>query len=252
MTILVCYMRNFAEFSGKLTTEENFLFINSFLRTFGPVIREYGGFTSRYLGPGMLAMFPNDAGSALQAAMKLRVALEAYNAGRARSGYEPVEIGIAVHTGDVMLGIIGEEQRMEGSVVSPHVDLALDMERLSAKLGVSILITEATLQSAKTVPVHYRRLGAIQLDGDQPPVELVDVFEHDPPHIRNLKRATKAQFEAAVEAFRQGRFYDAREGFVDVVKRNRYDLAAKLYFFASDRYYQEGAPQSWSHALRIS
>ncbi|MCR8643264.1 hypothetical protein NV379_11385 [Paenibacillus sp. N1-5-1-14] len=55
-----------------------------------------------------------------------------------------------------------------------------------------------------------------------------------------------------MEAFRNGRFYDAREGFVAVLKKNRYDLAAKLYFFESDRYYQQGAIAERNHALRIS
>ena len=252
MTVLVCYMRNFPEFSAKLTTEENFRFINSFLKTFGPVIREFGGFTSRYLGPGMLSMFPNHPVSALKAAGKLRAVLEEYNGRRAQSGYEPVEIGIAIHTGDVMLGIIGEEQRLEGSVVSHHVQMTLDLERISAKLGVFVLITEDMLRESGAIEGHCRRLGLFKIDEDQPPVELYDWFEGDPAHIRKLKSETKSQFEAAVEAFQQGRFYEAREGFVAVVKKNRYDLAAKMYFFECDKYYQTGISEEWNYALRIS
>jgi len=252
MTILVCNMRRFHEFSMKLTTEENFRFINSFLETFGPVIREYGGFIVRYLGPGMLTMFPNDTASAVKAALKLRETLAEYNERRARSGYEPIEIGIAIHTGDVMLGIIGEEQRMEGSVVSQHVQLTQDLEKLSGKLGVSILLTSDAVQSMKGIPGQHRRLGAFQMDEDLPPIELFDLYEADPNQPRRLKQETKAQFEAAADAFRQGRFYDAREGFVAVVKKNPYDLAAKLYFFESDRYFQEGATAGWNNALRVS
>jgi class 3 adenylate cyclase/HAMP domain-containing protein len=252
MTILVCNMRRFHEFSMKLTTEENFRFINSFLKTFGPVIREFGGFISRYLGPGMLTMFPNDTASAVRAALKLRATLNGYNDNRANSGYEPIEIGVAIHTGDVMLGIIGEEQRMEGSVVSQHVQLTQDLEKLSGKLGVSILLTADALQSLRQHPGQYRKLGAFQIDEDQPPIELFDLFEADPVHLRRLKQETKAQFEAAVEAFRQGRFYDAREGFVAVVKKNQYDLAARMYFFESDRYFQQGASADWNNALRVS
>lgn len=253
MTVLVCQMRNFAAFSAGLTTEENFRFINSFLKTFGPVIREFGGFTSRYLGPGMLALFPNDAASALKAAIKLRTTLEQYNEQRRQREYEPVEIGIAIHTGDVMLGIIGEEQRMEGSVVSHHVDLTLDLEWLSARLGAFVLLTGDTMRSFRPQVIgQFRRLGVIQIDDEHPPQELFDCYEGDPEPIRRLKHETKAQFEAAVAAFEQGRFYDAREGFVAIVKRNRYDLAAKLYFYESDRLCQEGADEAWNSALRIS
>ncbi|GEM_PF-364690 len=253
MTIMVCQMRRFDEFSGKLTTEENFKFINSFLKVFGPIIRKFGGFTSRYLGPGMLTMFPNDSGAAMKAAIAMRSQLETYNAGRAKAKFKPIDLGIAVHSGDVMIGIIGEEQRMEGSVVSNHVQLTHELEKASGKLGVAILLTDNTIRTAKKgVPGQYRKLGAIQLDEEQRALELYDLYEADPPHVRKLKHETRQRFEEAVELFREGRFHDARERFVDVVKKNRHDLAAKLYFFACDRYYREGVADDWNHALRLS
>jgi adenylate cyclase len=253
MTIMVCNMRDFSQFSASLSTEENFRFINSFLNVFGPIIRECGGFTSRYLGAGMLAMFPNGSEAALKAAVSMRSRLEAYNNRRQIALYEPIDIGIAVHSGDVMIGIIGEEQRMEGSVVSNHVQLAMELERLSAKLGVHILLTEESMNAVKKVlPGMHRKLGSFQLGDERQTIELYDLYEGDPEHIRKLKLETQAQFEQAIELFQNGRFYDAREGFVAVVKKNRYDLAAKLYFFACDRYFQEGIPTQWNHALRIS
>jgi len=253
MTILVCHMRQFNDMSSKLSTSENFIFINSFLKQFGPIIREHGGFISRYLGPGMLTMFPNNTNHSLMAAYHIRRALEEYNEQRTALGLPFIDIGVAIHAGDVMLGIIGEEQRLEGSVVSNHVQLALDLERLSEKLGVSVLLTaEARQQLELARTMHCRSLGWIQLDSDQAPIQLYDWFEGDQVHIRQLKAETKKQFEAAIEAYRNGRFYDAREGFVQVVKRNRYDLIAKLYFFESDRYYQEGAQLNWNAALKIS
>ncbi|TBL80787.1 adenylate/guanylate cyclase domain-containing protein [Paenibacillus thalictri] len=253
MTILVCNMRQFPEFSGTLTTEENFRFINSFLKKFGPVIREYNGFTSRYLGPGMLTMFPNGSNYAIKAAVKMRATLQDYNDERSRAGYEPIDIGISIHSGDVMIGIIGEEQRMEGSVVSGEVQIALDLEKVSAKLGVTVLLTEETVRECGgRLPGNYRKLGGLQIDNEHKTIELYDLYEADPEHIRKLKHETKQQFETAVELYRNGRFYDAREQFVAVVKKNRYDLTAKLYFFACDEYFQQGVTTGWSSALKIS
>ncbi|MGI2296669.1 HAMP domain-containing protein [Paenibacillus sp. GXUN7292] len=252
MTIMVCNMRGFNEASAQMSTKQNFQFINSFLKYFGPTIREHGGFTSRYLGPGMLTMFPNGASAAIDAASKLRSKLQQYNM-ELRAHEEPIDIGIAVHTGDVMLGIIGEEQRMEGSVVSNHVQLSLDLEKVSAKLGVSVLLTESTMQELKAEEAQQvRRLGRLIVDADQEAIELYDWYAGDSELIRKLKHETKQQFEQAVDNFRTGRFYDAREGFVAVVKKNRYDLAAKLYFFECDRFVQGGEAADRHIALRIS
>ncbi|WP_309120053.1 HAMP domain-containing protein [Paenibacillus sp.] len=252
MTVLVCNMRDFSEFSSTLTPEDNFRFINSFLKVFGPVVRQHGGFTSRYLGPGMLALFPNDPGDALKAAVKMRETLATYNGFRDNSGYRAIEIGISIHIGDVMIGIIGEEQRMEGSVVSDQVRLAGELEKASGKLGAPILLTEEALAACKrTVRLEYRKLGAVQLYGEARTIELYDVYEGDPEPVRKLKRETQRQFEDAVMLYQGGRFYDAREAFVGVVKKNRDDLAAKLYFFACDHYYQHGVTQDWNGALKI-
>lgn len=253
MTILVCNMRRFHELSATMSTKDNFTFINSLLKQLGPVIREHGGFISRYLGPGMLTMFPNHTNHAMRAAFHLRLSLNRYNEQRKQRGLTPIELGIAIHAGDVMLGIIGEEQRLEGSVISNHVQLTLDLERLSEQLGVAVLLTASARDSLEPARAEYcRHLGLVQLPTNQEPIQLYDWYEADEPHIRQLKVETKKVFENAIEDFRSGRFKDAREGFVHVVKRNRYDLAAKLYFFACDQYYQDGVQENWNASLRIS
>jgi TolA-binding protein len=183
----------------------------------------------------------------------MRETLTTYNQFRGNSGYREIELGISIHIGDVMIGIIGEEQRMEGSVVSDQVRLATELEKASEKLGASILLTEEALNACKkTVRLDYRKLGPVQLYGEQRTIELYDVYDGDPEPIRKLKRETQRQFEEAVLLYQSGRFYDAREAFVAVVKKNRDDLAAKLYFFACDHYYQQGVTQDWNGALRIT
>ncbi len=253
MAILVCQMRKFHELSNQMSSQETFEFINLFLKFFGPVIRENGGFTSRYLGAGMLTMFPNDPASAVRAAAMLRKRLLLFNEQLAAAGLPQADIGIAIHTGDVMLGIIGEEQRMEGSAVSKHVQLTLDLERLSEKLGSAVLLTKQAAEAAGLIHSEYMRtLGLIRLGDEQEAIELLDWYGEDMEHIRKLKHETKSHFEQAVEDFKGGRFHDAREGFVYAVKKNRYDLAAKLYFFECDKRTQTGSQPEQNIALKIS
>ena len=85
----------------------------------------------------------------------------------------------------------------EGSVISNEVQTALDLQKLSAKLGANILLTEDTLHAVKAMPGKYRRLGTVQLADDQPVIELYDLYEADPQPIRDLKHETQKQFEEA-------------------------------------------------------
>jgi hypothetical protein len=217
------------------------------------MIRSHGGFTSRYLGPGMLALFANDATDAIKAALTMRANLLQYNEHRNSEGYRAIDFGISIHIGDVMIGIIGEEQRMESSVVSDQVRIAQEIEKVSDRLGSTLLLTaEALATCRRGMNANFRRLGAIQLYGEPQALELIDLYEGDTPEICKLKQETKNLFESSVELYRNGRFVDAREGFVAVIKKNRWDLAAKLYFYACDQYSQQGVTADWNGSLRIS
>lgn len=253
MTILVSNMRDFYRFSRKLTPTENFNFINSFLKRFGPVIRNHDGFVSRYLGAGILALFPKEADQALRAAIMMRSTLEEYNMHRDGVGYTPLDIGIALHKGPLMLGVIGEEKRMENSVISEHVSLVSQLEQLTEKLGVSILITEDFHQGlAEPADYRCRSLGQIHLSGEEQPLHLLDVYQGDLEHVRKLKEDTRELFEKAVHLYQNGRFYDARESFLEVIRQNRWDQAARLYFYLCDEYFQNGAPAEWNGTLLVS
>lgn len=237
MTILVCHVRNFDELSRDMTTDENFTFINQFLNQFGPIIRENNGFISRYLGPGMLTMFPRKTSNALDAARHIRSQLLRYNQDREARGLVPIDIGISIHSGEVMLGIIGEEQRIEGSVISNHVNLAIDLERLSQTLGVSVLVTAQVFEGITPLErENIRYLGEIELTTQKHSIQLYDWFETDHSILKQQKTKDKARFEAAVESFSRGKYHDAREGFVQIMKANRNDLIAKYYFFKCDEY----------------
>ncbi|WP_163859028.1 adenylate/guanylate cyclase domain-containing protein [Paenibacillus elgii] len=253
MCILVSNMRDFYRFSRDLTPEQNFNLINAYLKRFGPVIRHQEGFVSKYLGAGFLALFPAQADRALKAATEMRKALEQYNDERTSAGKAPIDMGIAIHHGPVMLGVIGEEKRMEGGVISEHVNRTEQLEALTDKLGVSVLITEAFYkQLADPAEFSIRSLGRVLPYGEDRAVRLYDVYEGDRAEVRKLKEESRAAFEAAVEWYQNGRFYDAREAFLQIIRRNRWDQTARLYFYLCDDYFQNGAPADWDGTLTLS
>ena len=139
-----------------------------------------------------MALFPNQTDEALLACVEMRKELDTYNSHRLSVGYPPLDFGIGLHKGPLRLGIIGEEQRLEGNVISDGVNLATMLEKMTEPLGSSILITDSVIQSLENpADFLYRDLGLIQVDGVQEPLHLFDVYQGDADTIRTLKRRRK-------------------------------------------------------------
>lgn len=252
MPVMIANLRDFRKLSQTLTPMENFNFMNSFLRRFGPLVRQEDGLISKYLGAGFMALFPGYAEEALRTAIAIRQELTEYNAGRRRAGYVPVDIGIAIHKGPLMMGIIGEERRWEGNVISDDVHVTATLEKLSDDLGASILVTRDLFEQLRDPErFRHRSLGRITPEGQEEAIELIDVYEGDSEQDKQMKDRTKVMFERGLMLCQEGRFYDARETFVEVIKLNRMDKAAKLYFYLCDEYYQKGTSSGWNGTLAV-
>ncbi len=141
MAVLILDIRDFTSLSEQMTPEDNFRFINSFLKYMGPLVRKQGGFIDKYLGDGFMALFPQGSAAAAEAALDMREALTGYNQGRIRAGYEPVFFGIGIHEGRLLLGTVGENRRMDGSVLSEAVDRAFEVEVLTKEYQRDILLS---------------------------------------------------------------------------------------------------------------
>ena len=164
MSILFCDIRGFATLSEKLTAAETFGFINGFLKQMEPVISQNQGFIDKYIGDAIMALFP-DADSAVKAAVELRKQLQIFNEERRQEGKAPIEIGIGINTGELMLGILGGESRLETSVIGDAVNISARIEELTKKYGRSILITEVTKNALTHSDMYYlHKVGEVEIE----------------------------------------------------------------------------------------
>lgn len=252
MTVLVMNIRSFFVLSEKMNPQENFNFINSFFRRFGPVVRNNDGMIDDYMGGGLRALFIKNPEEALQAAIEMRSVLEIYNVHRSNCNYEALEIGIGIHRGPLMLGVIGEDERIEGTVFSDNVNLAAVMEKLTEKFGASILVSEDIINALENPDkYYYRKLGKVRVEGKDEAVQLFDVFQGDSAMLKRLKLETRGLFEKAVMLFQKAEFYNARADFIEVIRINRDDEIAKIYFYLCEDYLKSGVPENWNGTLVV-
>lgn len=230
MTVLFSDIRSFTAISEQMTPEENFKFLNSYLRHVGPVVRQHRGFIDKYIGDAIMALFPHQPEDALHAAVSLQRQVKAFNVERSSSNAPTLSIGIGLHHGLLMLGTIGEERRLEGTVIADAVNIASRLEGLTKEFGASILVSGTTLFGLQERGgFRCRYLGEVGLRGRAESVSLHEVFDSDPEDLAAHKEATRDTFEKAIHAWIAGDIDDALTGFNDVYEKDQRDGAAEYY-----------------------
>lgn len=230
MTIFFTDIRSFTTLSETMSPKENFDFLNSYLSRVSPVIRQNRGFIDKYIGDAIMALFPESPVDAIEAALEMLDVVYDYNPSRVARGFEPIEIGFGVHTGSLMLGTIGENERMEGTVISDAVNLASRMEGLTKIYGATLIISEQVLALLPDEnPYPIRPLGQVKVKGKNKSVRIFELIDRRDTPSNRLKIASTACFSQGVRAYEQEDYTAALVAFGEVKNENPADLAAELY-----------------------
>ena len=249
MTVLFSDIRSFTTLSENMSPSENFEFINSYLGGMGPVIRKHGGFIDKYIGDGLMALFPHKPDDAIQAALEMRKRLDEFNRSRHDSGFGEINIGIGIHTGPLMLGTIGEAERMESTVISDAVNLASRLEEMTKVFGASIVASADTLRHTSG-GAQSRYLGYIRVKGKKSVVKLHEILSENASE--KLKAATLADFERSVNLYRDRKFAEALKPLERVLNENPEDMAAHFYRQRCEYYVKNGIPDDWSDSIEVN
>jgi len=230
MSIIFLDIRDFTSMSEKMVPRDTFDFLNSFFDRVCPVIRENGGFIDKYLGDGIMALFPGKADNAVKAAVEMLEMLKIYNNHRDNSGYQPIRIGIGVHTGLLMLGTIGEPMRMDGTVISDAVNLCARLESVTKEYCFDIAISADTYSSLENRNfVHVRSVGNIPLKGKQKLVSIYELFNGDNPVLLEKKIKFRSEFEQAIRLLDEKDFDQARSAFLNLRDKFPEDRTTQVY-----------------------
>jgi adenylate cyclase len=141
-------LRDFTALSESLPRDDLIALLNAHLERLAAPIKAFGGEVLKFMGDGLLAIFPTEDGGAAQAcdrALKAvrgaRAGMAALNSERRARGDGPLRFGLALHLGDVMYGNIGAPDRLDFTVIGPAVNLASRLEGLCKQLDRSVLIS---------------------------------------------------------------------------------------------------------------
>ena len=252
VTVLFTDIRDFTTLSERMTPEENFKFVSSFNARLGPIIRSHNGFINQYLGDSIMAIFPGRPMEALRAGIAMQIEIEALNRERQAEGLPAIQAGIGMHTGPLIMGITGDDYRLDAATISDTVNTASRIESLTKHYKVNLLLSGDTLSHIPDAGnFTFRQLGKVLLKGKNNHLSIVECLNGHTQTLKAIRESALHQFHEAIELFQQQQFVRAIQQFEQILADDPGDQTAAVFLERAYRYAQYGVPANWSGVVEM-
>ena len=226
LSVMFVDVRSFTPLAERCGARETFRLLNAIFAEIVPIVHQYGGVVDKYVGDGLLSIFSDDGDAPLHAALDMLRAVD-----RISREEEPriggvIDIGIGIHRGLTILGLVGAQDRLEPTVISDAVNVASRLERLTRVYGARIIVSASAMAPESSFRSRARLLGHQSVRGKSGPVECYEVFAADSAVLQLHKEHSRPAFEQAVHQLDDGRCGEAMRSFQAILDGYPSDLAA--------------------------
>lgn len=228
----------FSRMIHSMSAREVFSFINRFFQGAIPQIYQEGGIVEAFREAGMTVLFLKDYERAIVAAVSVCELLN--ELGAEQELYTGYSIGMTYE--NAIVGVVGDRQRMDLLTLSADSSgLSEWLQSIAVKYYARILVTEAYAQLIEDFHKKFntRLLGYVYLHDTKSMERIYDVYDGDEKEVRNRKRQTKMLFEKGVRLFAGQDYQQSRQCFIEVLKTDRFDQAAKEYIYRCEAYIRQ-------------
>jgi adenylate cyclase len=180
--VIVVDLRGFTSISEQWPRDHVIAMLNDYFDALSDPIERHGGEILKFMGDGLLAMFPGDAAAASRAVVDICKAMASLNAAREKDWARALDFGVGVNYGDVMYGNIGSRNRLDFTVIGPAVNVAARLEALTKFVGRNVLFSAAFAAKAGQC-IDLECFGTFDLRGVARPIEvygLADSIRNNP------------------------------------------------------------------------
>jgi adenylate cyclase len=245
-TILFSDIRSFTSISERLTAEELVTSLNSYFNVMVSIIMEHKGIIDKFIGDAIMALFGapvqygDDSLQAVLTGLSMIQALKSFNKSQSRIGKPVFKIGIGLNTGEVVVGNIGSNQKLEYTCIGDAVNLASRLEGLTKVYGVPILTSEFTLRQAHN-SVEARELDSVRVKGRVQPVKIYEPYATAQGRVKE----GYSLFNEAIQLYRSRSFEEALKLFSESGRILTGDMPSILYIDRCKELIQHPPSEDW-------
>jgi adenylate cyclase len=202
LTMMMTDLRGFTSLSERLPADRVVKLLNRYLAAMVPIIKQYQGTIDEFIGDAIFVLFgapvwhEDDAERAVACGVAMQIAMDEVNAENRKEDLPEVEMGIGIHTGQVVLGNIGSAERMKYGVVGSNVNLTSRIQACTT--GGQILVSETTRQELGN-KLNIGKQIEVRAKGVEHPVLLFEVLGIGGRHKLSLAEAADTLIELKEE-----------------------------------------------------
>jgi adenylate cyclase len=234
ISVLFSDIRNFTSTSELLDASELVTFLNEYFSEMVDIILDYNGILDKYIGDALMALFgapfvgEKDADNCLLAANEMVRKLALLNKRRKVNGNDPIDIGIGINTGDMVLGNIGSSKRLEYTVIGDNVNIASRLEGINKIYGTKILFSGNTFAALKCKSL-CREIDFIRVKGKEDPVKIYESIGYKNNDSKGNIEDSIVLFEKGLRNFKYRMWAKAQLDFEKALFINPTDNVCKIY-----------------------
>ena len=245
LTVLFCDIRSFSLNSEMMTAKENFEFVNVIYGIAGPIVRKHGGFVDKYIGDAVMSLFQN-ADDAIAAGKEIYSSIVLDKGTAERLGMSSINIGVGIHSGMARIGIVGEDERMSGTVISNTVNISSRLESLTKQYHTAMIITKDTLDRMNDPDsLQIRYLGMVQVAGVNEVKAIYEVLDALDPDLREERIRTRDDFKEGVRLFHLKEPEKSVEYFKRVKESSQNDPVVDIYIEYIEEFIRSGHKENY-------
>jgi len=240
-------IRDYTSLAEDMSPKENFKFVNKLAGRVGPIVENNHGMINQYLGDTIMMLFMENADNGVQAGIDILKMIREFNIQSESKSRKPIRLGIGLHSGPLMMGIIGDSMRTDAAVISDTVNTASRMEGLTKHFQVNFILSgDMNQKLTDRERFNLRYLGKVQAKGKYQSIDIYECFDGDEVEQIELKKSTLPLFHAGLEAYFAKDMVAARGYINQVYQANPADNTSFGFLQKIHGYLTQGLPEHWT------